>query len=208
MLHELKALIGSPVIATDGRIGSIRTFLFDDETWMVRYLVVDVGGWLKRREVVIAIAALTQPNWTDKTFNVQLTKQQIESSPDIDAEKPVSLQQEIAMREYWGPLAYWVDNELGGSSLPAGMEYPPDSKADHHLRSTWELLSYEVWAADGEIGRLEGFVLDEMSWHLGFLDVKAGEWLNERSVLIPTRLAASISWGDRRVNLESSRRQI
>jgi hypothetical protein len=63
MLYELKALIGSPVIATDGETGSIRTFLFDDQSWKVSYLVIDVGGWLKRRDVVLPITALEQPNW-------------------------------------------------------------------------------------------------------------------------------------------------
>ena len=57
MLHDLNALTGSLVIATDGEIGSIRNFLFDDQSWTIRYLVVDVGGWLSRRAVVLAITA-------------------------------------------------------------------------------------------------------------------------------------------------------
>jgi hypothetical protein len=187
MLHELKALIGSHLIATDGGIGSISTFLFDDQSWKVRYLVVDVGGWMKRREVVLAVTSLKQPDWANRTFHVTLTRQQIQDSPDLDAKKPVTLQQKIAMRKYWGPLAYWADTAIGGSTVPAETEYPLQSEEDPHLRSTWDLLTYEVWATDGEIGHLEGFVVDDSPWHLGFLDVKAGGWLEERSVRIPTR---------------------
>jgi uncharacterized protein YrrD len=62
MLYELKALIGSPVVATDGEMGSVRTFLFDDQSWKVRYLVVDVGNWLKRRDVVLPITTLEKPD--------------------------------------------------------------------------------------------------------------------------------------------------
>jgi len=63
MLCDLKALIGSPVVATDGETGSVRNFLFDDQSWKVRYLVVDVGNWLKRRDVVLPITAFEKPDW-------------------------------------------------------------------------------------------------------------------------------------------------
>jgi hypothetical protein len=96
MLYELKALIGSPVIATDGETGSIRTFLFDDQSWKVSYLVVDVGGWLKRRDVVLPIAALEQPDWAKRTCCAHLSRAQMRDSPVVDTEKPVSRQQEIA----------------------------------------------------------------------------------------------------------------
>jgi hypothetical protein len=48
---------------------------------------------------------------------------------------------------------------------------------------------------------VEGFIMDDASWHLGYLNVKAGDWLYSRSVLVPTRWVKSISWADRRVNL-------
>ena len=87
MLYELKALIGSPVIATDGETGSIRTFLFDDQSWKVSYLVVDVGGWLKRRDVVLPIAALEQPDWAKRTCCAHLSRAQMRDSPVVDTEK-------------------------------------------------------------------------------------------------------------------------
>jgi hypothetical protein len=208
MLHELKALIGSPVIAIDGEIGKIRSFLFDDQSWTVLYLVVDVGGWLKRRDVVLAIAALEQPDWVNRTFHVRLTKEQVRDSPDIDSEMPVSLQQELAMREYFGRLACWADSESGMSSIPTGIKYPVRTEGNPHLRSTSDMLDYEVWATDGDFGRLEGFVVDEACWHLGYLDVKAGSWLQERSVLIPTRWARSVSWADHRIYLHHTRQGI
>jgi hypothetical protein len=77
MLCVLNALVGSPIIATDGETGSIRNFLFDDQSWKVRYLVVDVGNWLKRHDVVIPVTALEQPDWTNKTFRAHLMKKQM-----------------------------------------------------------------------------------------------------------------------------------
>jgi uncharacterized protein YrrD len=203
MLHDLNALTGSSVIATDGEMGSIRNFLFDDQSWMIRYVVVDVGGWLTRRAVVLAITAVEHPDWVKKTFQVHLTKEQVRHSPDVDTEKPVSRQQEIAMHEYFGWSIYWAQSELGpASSLPGGKKYPLHTKEDSHLRSAWDLVGYEVWSTDGEIGRVDNFIMDDASWHLGYLDVKAGDWLYNRSVLVPTRSVNSVSWASHRVNLD------
>ena len=209
MLHYLETLTGSSVIATDGVMGSVSDFLFDDQSWMIRYLAVDVGSWLNRRAVLLAITALEQPDWSKKTFRVNLMKEQVRNSPDVDTEKPVSRQQEIAMREYFGWRTDWADSEFGSfSSLPAGREYPVHTKEDSHLRSVWQLTGYEVWATDSEIGRLEGFIVDDASWHLGYLDVKAGDWLHSRSMLVPTSSVASVSWADHRVNLQQTRERI
>jgi len=201
MLCDLNALTGSPVVATDGEIGSVRTFLFDDQSWKVRYLVVEVGNWLKRRDVVLPITALEKPDWANKTCCAHLTKDQVRNSPDVDTEKPVSRQQEIAMRDYFGPLAGWVDSEFGMPPMPTGVKYPLHAAEVLHLRSTLHMLGYHVWATDGDFGILEGFVMDEASWHLGYLDVKSGDWLQNRSVLIPTRWVQSVSWTQFRVYL-------
>ena len=69
MLHDLETFTGSAVIATDGEMGSVRNFLFDDLSWTIRYLVVEVGNWLTRRTVVVAITAVEHPDWVKKTFH-------------------------------------------------------------------------------------------------------------------------------------------
>ena len=206
MLHDLKNLTGSSVIATDGEMGRVRNFLFDDISWTIRYLVVDVGTWYQRRDVVLPITTIEQPDWAKRIFHVRLTREQVRDSPDVDTEKPVSRQQEIAMEEYWGKMAYWVSTHFeGGALIPTGRKYPVRTKEDPDLRSAWGLTDYEVWATDGEIGHLEGLIMDEISWHLGYLDVITGDWLHNRSLLIPTRWIKSVSWADCRINLHHSR---
>ncbi len=105
MLQDLNPLTGSSLIATDGELGTVRNFLFDDQSWLIRYLVVEVRNWFKPQEVVIPITAVDQPDLTTKTLTVRLTKVQVRDSPDVDTEKPVSRQQEIATEEYSGKMA-------------------------------------------------------------------------------------------------------
>jgi hypothetical protein len=205
MLHELKALSGSSVEATDGEIGRVRNFLFDDQSWRVRYVVVDVGNWLKRHDVVLPVAALDRPDWTNRTCHAHLNKEQVRDSPLVDAEMPVSRQQEIAMHDYFGPLASWVDSEFGMPPIPTRMKYPLHTAEVLHLRSASHMLDYHVWASDGDFGVLEGFVMDEAIWHLGYLDVKSGGWLQNRSVLVPTSWVESVSWADFRVHLHHTK---
>ena len=211
MFRSLGDLIGASMNATDGEIGRICNFLFDDQSWKIRYLVVDVGHWLARREVLISVSAIDQPDWKTRTLTAHLTKEQLRNSSDVDSKKAVSRQQEIAMREYFGWPAYWdtvVDKVFPPNLIPAGREFPVHTEEDNHLRSAEDVIGYEVWASDGVIGCLESFVVDDAVWHIGYLDVKTGEGLQSRSVLVPTSWAKSISWADHHVNLQGSRERI
>jgi uncharacterized protein YrrD len=208
MLHDLKTVIGSSAFATDGEIGNVRNLLFDDRSWTIHYLVVDVGSWLTRKDVVLPITAVDHTDWEKKAFSLRLTRKQVRDSPGVDAEKPVSRQQEVAMKEYFGSLAYWVDSGLGASTFPTGVKYPVRTEEDPYLRSVWNLSGYPVWATDGELGYLESFIMDEASWHLGYLNVRAGTWLSGGSLLVPTSSVKSISWADRRIGLDQTREAV
>jgi uncharacterized protein YrrD len=208
MLHDMKDLLGSSVLAIDGEMGHIHNVLFDDRSWAVRYLVVDVAKWLEdRQEVVLAIPSVGQPDWTQRCVNVKLTKEQVRNSPNVDTKKPVTRQMEIAMRDYFYPSQGWIDVGFGtGPILVPEKDYPVNTEnEDPHLRSVEDLSNYAVCATGGEIGRLLSFIMDEVTWHLGYLEVKAGSWLHHKNVLIPTRWVKSISWGDRKLNLEHTR---
>jgi hypothetical protein len=98
------------------------------------------------------------------------------------------------------------DENFPLSDEPAGKEFPAPPDEDPH--SAEDVSGYQVWADEGEMGRLEAFIVDETSWHIDYLDVKAGDWLRRRSVLVPTRWVKSISWGKHRVNLEQARTHI
>jgi len=101
MKHSAKSLTGFTMGATDGEIGKVKEFYFDDESWVVRYLIVDTGNWLSGRVVLISTQAIVAADWDNKIFSVNLTKEQIKNSPDIDTELPVARQQEIKLQKYY-----------------------------------------------------------------------------------------------------------
>ena len=60
MQYSVKDLKGYAIGATDGDIGKLDDFYFDDEFWTIRYLVTETGNWLLNRKVLISPFALDQ----------------------------------------------------------------------------------------------------------------------------------------------------
>src|ERR1017187_9119041 len=96
MLQNITQLIGHKLAASDGEIGHVKDFYFDDQSWAVRYLVADTGSWMPGRLVLISPHALGAFYQGGRVLLVNLTRQQIENSPLIESHKPVSRQYEEA----------------------------------------------------------------------------------------------------------------
>jgi hypothetical protein len=106
MLRKAKDMNGYKLSALDGEIGAVQDFYFDDQSWTVRYLIADTGGWLGERTVLISPYALEPAKFSERVIPVDLTKHQIESSPSLAAHKPVSRQYEMQYYPFFGWPAY------------------------------------------------------------------------------------------------------
>ncbi len=114
MLTNASHLKGLVIQATDGTIGTVDQFYFDDETWAIRYLTVETDGWLGDRQVLISPISVVHTDWQGKRLDVALTKKQVENSPNIDTHKPVSRQHETTYMGYYGYPFYWGGPNLWG----------------------------------------------------------------------------------------------
>ena len=107
MLNKAKTLKGYKLDSLDGEIGKVKEFYFDDQHWTIRYLVADTGNWLTGRQVLISPYALVAVNKEEQHIAIDLTKKQIEDSPSLNSDKPVSRQFEEAYYGYYGWPMYW-----------------------------------------------------------------------------------------------------
>lgn len=205
MLCDLNSLLESPIIASDGETGRIRDFLVDDRLWQVRYLVLDLGNWLRCRDVVVPITALEIPDWKTRSCRACLTMSQLRDCPDVDTRKSVSRQQELAMRDYFGPLACWADARFGMTAIPAYVKYTTPEGEDSHLRSACRLTGHRVMASDGNLGQLRGFRLNERSWHISHLEVGLSRWNGHSFTFVPSEWVERVSWAECRVYLRHAR---
>jgi hypothetical protein len=121
MLRDINDLGGYAVLATDGEVGYVTEFYFDDEKWVIRYLVVECGSWLSRRKVLITPISIGKPDWGGRILPVSITRAQVRDSPDIDTDKPVSRQHEMDYLGHYGYPAYWGGAGLWGINAYPGM---------------------------------------------------------------------------------------
>jgi hypothetical protein len=140
MLHNIEELESFEIQANDGLIGHARDFFFDDESWVVRYLVVDTGRWLSGRKVLISPISIGRVDAKKKRLLVLLDRDDIKDSPDIDSEMPVSRQHEIRYLNYYGYPHYWIGDGLwGAGSFPSLMVSDIDVRANQVARDEPEL---------------------------------------------------------------------
>lgn len=211
MRTRLNSLLGGSVLALDGDVGAIRDFYFDDETWTVRYLVVDTGAWLRGRRVLLSLWALHPPDWAQRHVPVRLTREQIQNSPDVSTEQPVSRAEEARSLRYFGYPYYWGGPALWGP-IPApllGALPPPlfpvqevhEPDEENHLRSCREVTGYHLHAQDGEIGHVDDFLIDSETWRIEQLLVDTSNMIGGRHVMIPAAAIGSIRWAERLVHV-------
>ena len=214
MLRQAKDLNGHKLGATDGEIGKVKEFYFDDHNWTIRYLVADTGDWLSDRRVLISPYALDQISKVDNVIPVGLTRKQIENSPSLDTHKPVSRQFEMEYYPYYGWPAYWGGPYMWGTgAFPLGQtgwsgNIRGTEHHDPHLRSTDAVTGYTIQAQDGEIGHVEDFVVDDETWAIRYLIVDTKNWWPGKKVLIPTAWIKRISWDESKVFISLTREAI
>jgi len=214
MLRSVKSLKGYKISAKDGALGKVDEFLFDQSTWAARYLVVDTGNWLPGRKILISPASIEQPVTEAKMVPVTLTKEQVENSPGMETDKPISRQAEIELHDYYHWTPYWIGGGFGAPAIPPSSEEKKQAavaateKVDTVLRSTREVLKYRIHATDGDMGHVEDFILDDDIWTIRYLVIDTRNWLPGRSVLISPEWIEKISWADSKVWIDQTKDQI
>lgn len=229
MLRRTSNVIGTAIKAKDGSIGSIHNLLFEDDTWRIRWVVIDTGSWLSGRSVLLPPSQLTESRAPLVAYAVDLTKRQVEESPSIDTDKPVSRQMEGSLYGYYGWAPYWGPAvPYGGYVVPlgpgaamtpptavhaprevAGAKPQNDQRAgDPHLRSVNEVTGYYIEASDGSIGHVEDFIVDQDSWDVRYMMVDTKNWWPGKKVLVSPRWIESVSWHEREVTVSPSRQAV
>ena len=215
MLNKAKILKGYTLNSLDGEIGKVKEFYFDDQHWAIRYLVVETGSWLMDRQVLISPYALVAVNKEKQCIDIDLTKKQIENSPSLDTDKPVSRQFEEEYYGYYGWPTYWNGLYMWGSApyivrdIEKRIESTHSDKAwDPHLRSTHEVSGYHIQVVDGEIGHVDDFLIDDKAWAIRYLIVDTKNWWSGKMVLVSPKWIERVSWSESKVFVHLSRDEV
>lgn len=235
MLRSMKELTGYNIKDTNNEnVGKADDFYFDDLTWIVRYLIVNIGVWLPGKKVLISPVAIRRPGQgVGVDLPLSLTKQQIENAPRIDHDLPVSRMHEIQLAEHYQWPAYWTDvtfmdahrvgmhpeqylermKEIGqrqekSRSPVLEKTLTTDLDATTHLRSTGEVIGYHIHATDDDIGHVEDFIVDTATWHIRYMVVDTKNWWPGKKVLVSPAWIEDISWLEEKVYVGLTRQTI
>lgn len=236
LLHSVKTLRGFSIGATDGDLGHVDDMYFDDRHWAIRYLVIDTGGWLGGRKVLLSPSAVTAVDWGNGTVRVNLTRKQVEDSPDVDTDQPVSRQHETQLHDYYNQPYYWNGPFLWGASAAPGLvpsmigqsqmtdPVPPadtdagndarqareqaQEQGDPHLRSCNAIVGYAIKARDGELGELDDCLFDDSNWRIMQAVVDTSNWWPGQEAMIDLDRIRSIDWEARAVEVDMTQEEI
>lgn len=217
MYRSVRELRGYSIRATDGELGRVHTFYFDDKAWTVRYLVVETGNWLAERQVLIQPSALRQPDLEGKSFPVELTRRQVEESPPISKHQPVSRQMEKQLHQHYGWYPFWRGDlppiGLGAAAvmqvLEAGVQKASTQETgeeDPHLRSTREVTGYRVEGSDGTVGEIDDFIINDDHWRICHLVVDTRNWLSDKLVVVSPMWIQEVDWTRETLSLDFTKR--
>jgi len=213
MLRSLNELVNYRLIAADGDVGKIRDLYFDDAAWVIRYLVADTGSWLSEREVLLSPESIRESDWTGRQLHVNLTKDQIEKSPPVERDQPVSRRREKELVAYYGWPMYW--GAPMGAAVPAmqarDLTVAASEKmdaGDPHLRSVREVCGYHIEATDGSVGHVDDFIATDEDWMIRYMVVDTRNWLPGRKVLIAPWMIQTVDWANKSVQVSLNQEKI
>jgi sporulation protein YlmC with PRC-barrel domain len=205
-MRKISELEGMSIAATDGQLGNVQDLYFDDDRWIVRYLVVDTGRWLPGRLVLLSPEAVEHVDDSGRTLAVHLTQHQVENSPGVESNEPVSRQREIEIRKYYGWPTYWPP--VGADSARAMAAMTADRETDPHLRSADEVIGYSIHARDGDIGHVDDLLLDETTWEIRFVVIDTGNWFSGKKVLAPIAWIERVDWPQSSIHVQATQAEI
>ncbi len=223
MLIVPTALHGYKIEALDGRLGKVKDFLFDDRTWRCRWIVVDTGGWLLGRRVLIHPSAFESVDHAAEVFRVNLTRQQVENSPSIEEHQPITLDSQRSQFDYYSWDPFWGDNLTGivpggalvgaapfieGDGVLVGDEVPGVNEPDPNLRSISDINGYHAAAIDGDLGHVHNMLVEDTDFSIGYLILNTSDWWMGKNVLVTPSDVVSVDESERTVSLKLTREQI
>lgn len=209
MLRSLKEILRYKIEATDGQIGDVNDFYFDDCEWIVRYLIDDTGRWLPGRKVLISPISIEAIDWAKAAVRVNLTKEQVQNSPEVGEHKPVSRQLEDKVVNHYRWPVYWggipMTTPVPVTHKPPKNDEVERSIEDPCLRSLREVTGYDIKAEDGEIGHVEDMIFDDETWRIRYAVIDTSKWIiSGKKVLIALEWIDEINWQDSNVTVELS----
>jgi len=108
-LRSTDSVQGHNLQALDGEIGHVEDFVIDDETWAIRYLIVDTRNWWPGKKVLISPQWIERVSWSESKVFVNLSREAIKQSPEYTEESLLTRDYETGLHQHYQREGYWAE---------------------------------------------------------------------------------------------------
>jgi hypothetical protein len=105
-LRSMKDVTGYSIEATDGDLGHVHDFVVDDDSWTIRYMIIDTGNWLPGKKILLAPTWISRVDWKNSKVYVNLSRESIKTGPELDPER-LDREYETQLYKHYGQPNYW-----------------------------------------------------------------------------------------------------
>lgn len=197
MLWSAETLRSLDCEAADRHAGRITQFYFDEQTWQVRFLVIDAGTWLAADNLLVAPERVRELPADSHTLYLQDRIEVLaQQTPDCLSSPQTVVAQAV---EYGLPLLWNCGAVRPARPYPEATEQACAAQINAaagtaHLQSTEEVAGYRVHAADGLLGHAIDFLIEVPAWRIRYLVVSVHQWRPGKKILLPIDQVQGIAW--------------
>ncbi|ASJ70798.1 PRC-barrel domain-containing protein [Granulosicoccus antarcticus] len=210
------------VSSSTENIGRIHDVYLDDQSWKVRWFVVETGHWFSSNKVLLDPRKVLEVSPETRNITVSASKESIQNAPSAEQHPPVSDQNEqkynyivtnhdtLLFTGYAGAMMppTLVERAQTATSAEQELQDSVRQSSDRHLRSASELDGYTVSAIDDTLGPLSDLVINSESWTIDLLALDTSKWLPGRTVVISPQSVDKISWDERKLMVKMDKETI
>ena len=195
------------LLSADGELGRVEAFYFDNKSWLIRYLGVNIGKQPGQRCFLVSTVSIGEIDEQHQTLYIELTSRQVENSPRVNPRRALTRDDEVAYYNHLGWKPYW-ESEPPLENLSASGEAAEFFLITSRSNQSNNIRGFEVSALDGGIGHVDDLIIDTRYWVIRYLCIDADDWIKKKYLLIYPAWINHVRWKTRQMSVGLKRKQL
>ncbi len=112
-LRSTKDVTGHHIQASDGEVGHVADFVIDDDSWTIRYLVIDTQNWWPGKMVLISPMWIESISWIEAKVFILMSREEVRKSPEYTENALLTRGYETLLHQHYNSDGYWDSEHVG-----------------------------------------------------------------------------------------------
>ena len=106
-LRSANEVEGYTMRASDEDLGEVSGFIVQNETWRIRYLILETGNWLIGKKFLFSPRWVSGIDWSHRIVNLEITRKIFEGAPVYTPGEPIAVEDEQRLYDYYKKRPDW-----------------------------------------------------------------------------------------------------